>query len=80
VPKNHLELSGELGLSGAVDPPMTEAMYTSNSMKQEVASRYSLRRTGQPAELARAILFLTAASSFFVTGIALPVDGGRIFH
>ena len=65
---------------GAVDTPMTMPMYTSNSLRQEVASRYALRRTGQPPELAQAILFLTAASSSFVTGIALPVDGGRTFH
>ena len=65
---------------GAVDTPMTEPLYTSNSMKQAIAERYSLQRTGQPAELAQAILFLTAASSSFVTGIALPVDGGRTFH
>ncbi len=65
---------------GAVDTPMTEPMYTSNFLKEEVAGRYALRRTGQPAELAQAILFLTAASSSFVTGIALPVDGGRTFH
>ena len=65
---------------GAVDTPMTAPLYTSNSMKQEIAARYSLERTGQPSELAQAILFLTAASSSFVTGIALPVDGGRTFH
>lgn len=65
---------------GAVDTPMTAPLYTSNSAKEETAARYSLRRTGQPAELAQAILFLTAASSSFVTGIALPVDGGRTFH
>jgi NAD(P)-dependent dehydrogenase (short-subunit alcohol dehydrogenase family) len=80
APKNHVELSGELGRPGAVDTPMTEAMYSGNSMNEEVAGRYALRRTGQPAELAQAILFLTAASSSFVTGIALPVDGGRTFH
>lgn len=65
---------------GAVDTPMTAPLYTSNSLKEQTAARYSLQRTGQPAELAQAILFLTAASSSFVTGIALPVDGGRTFH
>jgi NAD(P)-dependent dehydrogenase (short-subunit alcohol dehydrogenase family) len=65
---------------GAVDTPMTMPMYTSNSLKDEISARYALRRTGQPEELAQAILFLTAASSSFITGIALPVDGGRTFH
>ena len=65
---------------GAVDTPMTAPLYPSNSLKQDVADRYALRRTGQPEELAQAILFLTSAASSFITGIALPVDGGRTFH
>ena len=65
---------------GAVDTPMTAPMYTSNSAKDQVASRYALRRTGQPNELAEAILFLTSDAASFITGIALPVDGGRTFH
>ena len=36
-----------------------------------------MRRAAAPEELAAAILFLTAAESSFVTGITLPVDGGR---
>ena len=42
--------------------------------------RYALGRHGQPEELAAAILFLTSDESSFMTGIALPVDGGRTFH
>jgi NAD(P)-dependent dehydrogenase (short-subunit alcohol dehydrogenase family) len=45
-----------------------------------VTRRYALGRAGQPDELAAAILFLTSTESSFVTGIALPVDGGRTFH
>jgi NAD(P)-dependent dehydrogenase (short-subunit alcohol dehydrogenase family) len=65
---------------GAVDTPMTQPIYGSNSQKAEIAGRYALNRTGQPEELAQAILFLTSTASSFVTGIALPVDGGRTFH
>ncbi len=65
---------------GAVDTPMTAPMYSSNSVKDQIASRYALRRTGQPNELAEAILFLTSDAASFITGIALPVDGGRTFH
>jgi hypothetical protein len=57
APKNHLELSGELGLSGAVDTPMTAPMYTSNSMKEEIAARYSLRRTGSRRSWRRRFCF-----------------------
>jgi NAD(P)-dependent dehydrogenase (short-subunit alcohol dehydrogenase family) len=35
-----------------------------------------LVRTGEPREVAWAAVFLASDESSFVTGIALPVDGG----
>ena len=43
-------------------------------------SAYALKRIGDAAEIAAAILFLTSRQSSFVTGIALAVDGGRTYH
>jgi len=37
-----------------------------------------LGRPGQPAEIANAALFLASDESSFVTGVALPVDGGYL--
>jgi len=37
-----------------------------------------LRRWGQPEEIARAALFLASDDAAFVTGVALPVDGGWV--
>ncbi len=67
---------------GAVDTPMTRSFLrdASGAVDPALANRYALRRPAQPDELAAAILFLTCAESSFVTGIALPVDGGRTFH
>jgi NAD(P)-dependent dehydrogenase (short-subunit alcohol dehydrogenase family) len=67
---------------GAVDTPMTQSFLrdASGSVDPAIANRYALRRAAAPEELAAAILFLTAAESSFVTGIVLPVDGGRTFH
>jgi meso-butanediol dehydrogenase/(S,S)-butanediol dehydrogenase/diacetyl reductase len=31
---------------------------------------------GKPAEIAAAIAFLASAEAAFITGVALPVDGG----
>ena len=67
---------------GMVDTPMTQGFLrnAAGAVEPELAARYALRRPAAPEEIAAAILFLTSADSSFVTGIALPVDGGRTFH
>jgi NAD(P)-dependent dehydrogenase (short-subunit alcohol dehydrogenase family) len=67
---------------GAVDTPMVQSFLRTpgGSVDPAIASRYALRRAADPDELASAILFLTSGEASFVTGITLPVDGGRTFH
>jgi NAD(P)-dependent dehydrogenase (short-subunit alcohol dehydrogenase family) len=67
---------------GAVDTPMTQSFLrnVAGEVDPAIARRYALRRPAMPEEIAAAILFLTSAEGSFVTGIALPVDGGRTFH
>jgi NAD(P)-dependent dehydrogenase (short-subunit alcohol dehydrogenase family) len=67
---------------GAVETPMTQGFLrnAAGEVEPALAARYALRRPATPDEIAAAILFLTSAESSFVTGIALPVDGGRTFH
>jgi len=40
------------------------------------ASKHPLGRIAQPVEVADAILYLASSESSFLTGVALPVDGG----
>lgn len=67
---------------GAVETAMTAGYIrtASGDPSPDIAARYALGRHAQPEELAAAILFLTSDESSFMTGIALPVDGGRTFH
>jgi len=67
---------------GMVDTAMTESFLRNNQgeVRPEIARLYALGRAATADELANAILFLTSEESSFVTGVALPVDGGRTFH
>jgi NAD(P)-dependent dehydrogenase (short-subunit alcohol dehydrogenase family) len=56
---------------------MTEAMFDDKGMSW-ITRRTPMRRTGERHELDGALLFLASAASSYVTGIALPVDGGYL--
>lgn len=67
---------------GTVDTPMTKDYLRDEQgqVREQVTANYALNRYADPEEIARAVLYLTSEDSSFVTGIALPVDGGRSFH
>jgi NAD(P)-dependent dehydrogenase (short-subunit alcohol dehydrogenase family) len=54
-------------LDGALDPAKA---------REWVTARHPLGRIGTPNEIAEAALFLASDASSFVTGAAIPVDGG----
>jgi len=63
---------------GSVHTPMIEAAWEryGAGAQEAWAEKHPLGRVATPAEVAAAILFLASADADFVTGVALPVDGG----
>jgi NAD(P)-dependent dehydrogenase (short-subunit alcohol dehydrogenase family) len=69
---------------GAVDTPLLrqsiEGAPDPAAALAAVIGRYPLGRIGTATEIARAVVFLASDDASFVTGVALPVDGGRTMH
>jgi len=55
---------------------MTRPFMADPAWQQPMLQRHPLGRFGQPEDIAAAILFLASDEAAFVTGVALPVDGG----
>jgi NAD(P)-dependent dehydrogenase (short-subunit alcohol dehydrogenase family) len=65
---------------GFIDSPMTRLSGSKENVDAQFAGWSKicpLGRAGRPEEIARAMLFLASDEASFITGVALPVDGGR---
>jgi len=58
------------------DQKSTAGMDPEELVQKRAAGAVPLGRTGKPEEIANAALFLISDEASFVTGVALPVDGG----
>jgi 2-deoxy-D-gluconate 3-dehydrogenase len=64
-------------LPGFIDTELTQgARRNIPGMHERVVNRTPARRWGEPADLAGTAVFFCSPASDFVTGTALPVDGG----
>jgi NAD(P)-dependent dehydrogenase (short-subunit alcohol dehydrogenase family) len=61
---------------GVIETPMTAALLQDPAWREAALSRHPLKRLGHPEDIAAAILYLASDEASFVTGVALPVDGG----
>ena len=63
---------------GLIDTPMTAPMAAFPEILDAELTRIPMGRSGRPEEIAGAAYFLASDDSSFVTGVALPVDGGYV--
>ncbi len=64
-------------LPGWIDTDLTkEARRQIEGLHERVIARTPSGRWGEPSDLEGAAIFLASRASDFVTGTALPVDGG----
>ena len=61
---------------GTVDTPMMQALFTDPEKKRERLDEVPLGRLATAQDVANAALFLASDEAGFITGAALPVDGG----
>ena len=61
---------------GYIETPMTEFMLSDEARREDAVGLHPIGRLGRPEDVANAILFLASDDASFVTGVALPVDGG----
>ena len=64
-------------IPAVVETPATAGMLSDPASKANTEKLIPMGRVGQARELANAILFLASDEASYVTGAALPVDGGR---
>jgi NAD(P)-dependent dehydrogenase (short-subunit alcohol dehydrogenase family) len=67
---------------GDTDTPLIDGELSSRGLdpargKAEYARQIPLGRMARPEEVARCVCFLASQEASFLTGVALPVDGGN---
>lgn len=63
---------------GAIDTPgFSAATMKNEAVKKIITDAIPMQRAARPEEVAEAICFLASGDASFITGVILPVDGGK---
>ena len=63
---------------GLIRTPMLEKLAGGAENVDSLAGMEPVGRIGKPEDIADAVIFLCSADAAFITGHALPVDGGMV--
>jgi len=61
---------------GVIDTPILGPMHHNPDMLGPMGTAHPIGRVGQPSEVGQLVAFLASDDSSFITGAAIPVDGG----
>jgi len=61
---------------GAIHTPMIDRLLAAGTSEEFLTAPQAIARLGKPEEIAAAVVWLCSDAAAFVTGVAMPVDGG----
>lgn len=67
-------------LAGLAEATRQRTGQSTDEVERGWADAAALKRLAEPSEFAAAAAFLLSARASYITGVALPVDGGRVKH
>jgi 3-oxoacyl-[acyl-carrier protein] reductase len=64
-------------LNSIIENKATKTEVDKKEVEQEMIEEIPMKRFGTPEEIANAVAFLASPAASYITGINIPVDGGR---